>query len=234
MDVHASSVRLAAIRADELLEERTLSYDPEAVELIRRRSREQAAGRRAHDLGPVEGEVHRLAKRGVVLEQRPRGVEYESSGVQAPCPEEAAPVDAVWFCSLTAIPGMGYRCDNRSVSAAQNSSGSAGRVRGRPFAKGTSGNPSGRPKGLAKATRDLVGEDGMTTLVQVWWDIARDETRRDRDRLEASRLLADRGWGKPANFEPLEGDPLGLEDVEAAEFRAKIMRLADRTESDEA
>jgi hypothetical protein len=33
-------------------------------------------------------------------------------------------------------------------------------------------------------------------LVQLWWDIARDETRRDRDRLEASRLLADRGWGK--------------------------------------
>jgi hypothetical protein len=46
---------------------------------------------------------------------------------------------------------------------------------------------------------------------------ARDETRRDSDRLEASRLLADRGWGKAVNFEPVEGDPLGLEDVEAAE-----------------
>jgi hypothetical protein len=81
----------------------------------------------------------------------------------------------------------------------------------------------------------LVGEDGMA-LAQLWWDIARDETRRDSDRLEASRLLADRGWGTAANFEPLEGDPLGLEDVEkAAEaFRAKIMRLADRTESDDA
>jgi hypothetical protein len=45
--------------------------------------------------------------------------------------------------------------------------------------------------------------------------------------------LADRGWGKPASFEPLERDPLDLEDVEkAAEvFRAKIMCLADRTES---
>jgi hypothetical protein len=53
-------------------------------------------------------------------------------------------------------------------------------------------------------------------LVELWWSIAQDETRRDRDRLEASRLLADRGWGKAANFEPLEGDPLGLEDVEQA------------------
>jgi hypothetical protein len=50
----------------------------------------------------------------------------------------------------------------------------------------------------------------------------------DRDRLEASRLLADRGWGKAADFEPLEGDPLGVGDVEAAaeEFRARILRLA--------
>jgi hypothetical protein len=71
-------------------------------------------------------------------------------------------------------------------------------------------------------------------LAQLWWDIASDPMRRDSDRLEASRLLAERGWGKPAAFESLEGDPLGLEDVErAAEaFRAKIMRLADRMEPD--
>jgi hypothetical protein len=87
---------------------------------------------------------------------------------------------------------------------------------------------------LGKATRALLGEDGMA-LAQLWWDIARDETRRDRDRLEASRLLADRGWGKVANFEPLEGDPLGLEDAEAAaeEFRAKVMRLAESQSPDE-
>jgi len=40
--------------------------------------------------------------------------------------------------------------------------------------------------------------------------------RDERDRLEASRLLADRGWGKAPNFEPLEGDPLDLEDLERA------------------
>ena len=31
LDVHAASIRLAAISADELLDERTLPYDPEAV-----------------------------------------------------------------------------------------------------------------------------------------------------------------------------------------------------------
>src|SRR2546422_8444268 len=37
LDVHARSVRLAAVRADELLEERTLPYDEEAVERALRR-----------------------------------------------------------------------------------------------------------------------------------------------------------------------------------------------------
>ena len=32
LDVHAASVRLAAVRADELLDERTLPYDHAAVE----------------------------------------------------------------------------------------------------------------------------------------------------------------------------------------------------------
>jgi len=37
LDVHACSIRLAAVRADELLEERTLAYDEEAVERVLRR-----------------------------------------------------------------------------------------------------------------------------------------------------------------------------------------------------
>src|SRR6266849_5887650 len=37
LDVHARSVRLVAVRADELLEERTLPYDEEAVERVLRR-----------------------------------------------------------------------------------------------------------------------------------------------------------------------------------------------------
>jgi hypothetical protein len=93
--------------------------------------------------------------------------------------------------------------------------------------KGISGNPGGRPQGLARTTRELVGADGMA-LPQLWWDIARDESRRDSDRLEASKLLADRGWGKAAVFSPQEGDALDLASAEQAaeEFRAKILRLS--------
>src|SRR5437879_7577203 len=37
LDVHARSIRLAAVRADELLEERALPYDEQAVEQVLRR-----------------------------------------------------------------------------------------------------------------------------------------------------------------------------------------------------
>jgi hypothetical protein len=73
-------------------------------------------------------------------------------------------------------------------------------------------------------------------LVELWWSIASDPMRRDADRLEASRLLADRGWGKAAVFAPQEGDPFDLSDAEqtAEEFTAAILRLADGPESDRA
>ena len=91
----------------------------------------------------------------------------------------------------------------------QNVSTTQNRNRSGRWPKGILGNPGGRPQGLARATRELVGEDGIA-LAQIWWDIARDETRRDSDRLEASKLLADWGWGKAGVFSPQEGDPLDL------------------------
>jgi hypothetical protein len=65
-------------------------------------------------------------------------------------------------------------------------------------------------------------------LARLWWDIARDD-RRDRDRLEASKLLADRGWGKAATYEPQEGDPFDLANMEQAaeEFDREVARLAE-------
>jgi hypothetical protein len=115
------------------------------------------------------------------------------------------------------------------VSPVQNKGRTTGGVTGKGFRPGRSGNPSGRPQrsALAKATRELVGEDGMK-LAQFWVSIMQDETRRDSARLEASRLLADRGWGKAAVYQPQEGDPLDLALAEEAaeEFRAAILRLA--------
>jgi hypothetical protein len=112
--------------------------------------------------------------------------------------------------------------ESGAMNSVQNNGGTTGRITSAASCLAGSGNPGGGPKGLARATRELVGEDGMI-LVELWRSIASDPMRRDADRLGASRLLADRGWGKPATFESLEGDPLDLADVEAAaaEFRSR-------------
>jgi hypothetical protein len=98
---------------------------------------------------------------------------------------------------------------------------------------------------MASATTSLQGRSDE----QRFWDLHLDRllrlssahepktryecnTRRDADRLEASRLLADRGSDKAAVFAPQEGDPLDLSDTEAAaeEFCRRILRLAEAEE----
>jgi hypothetical protein len=112
------------------------------------------------------------------------------------------------------------------MSSVQNNGRGTGGVTGRGFMPGRSGNPGGRSQGLARATRELVGGDGQA-MAQLWWSIVQDKMQRTSDRLEASKLLADRGWGKAASYEPLEGDPLDLAALEGAaeQFRASVLRL---------
>src|SRR5438132_2379469 len=63
LDVHARSIRLAAVRADELLEERTLPYDEEAVEHALRR---WPAVRCCYEAGPTGFGLQRhLVGRGI-------------------------------------------------------------------------------------------------------------------------------------------------------------------------
>jgi transposase len=66
LDVHASSIRLAAIRGDELLDERTLPYDLEAVERSLRRWPEV---RCCYEAGPTGFDLYRhLVERGIACE----------------------------------------------------------------------------------------------------------------------------------------------------------------------
>ncbi len=63
LDVHARSIRLAAVRADELLEERTLPYDEEAVE---RAVRRWPGVRCCYEAGPTGFGLQRfLVERGI-------------------------------------------------------------------------------------------------------------------------------------------------------------------------
>jgi hypothetical protein len=99
--------------------------------------------------------------------------------------------------------------------------------------RGVSGNPGGRPKSLSRSTRELVGGDGLK-LAELWWSIARDASQKTSDRLEASRLLADRGWGKAADFKPIEDeDPLGLGEARER-LLAKLASVTELSLNDEA
>jgi hypothetical protein len=126
---------------------------------------------------------------------------------------------------------------DQAEPSAENSERTA--TRGRPFEKGISGNPGGRKKGLAGRVRETIGEDGES-LVGFWGAVLSGELRTVRtvldakgeptgktettyekvsvsDRLAVSKILAERGWGKPAEFVPIEdSNPLdfGIQEDE--------------------
>ena len=105
-----------------------------------------------------------------------------------------------------------------------------GGVTGRGFMPGHSGNPSGRPKGIAKSVREACGGD-PTMLVEGLLAIAAGEgvggkPARAADQIRATELLLAYGWGKPPAFAPVDGaNPLEENEVEA-----EIRRIAEELE----
>ena len=69
-----------------------------------------------------------------------------------------------------------------------------GGVTGKGFTPGVSGNPGGRPKGLSRRVRELVGEDGEA-IAEYMLSVMEDEHARTADRIEAGKWLANRGFG---------------------------------------
>lgn len=110
------------------------------------------------------------------------------------------------------------------MHAVQNNRGTtAGGVTGRGFAPGRSGNPGGRPKGLTRRVRELVGDDG-TAIAEFMYAVMADDGARTADRLEAARWLADRGFGKSHQSVEVALEAQERVDVEAfAAFAAKYL-----------
>jgi len=72
-----------------------------------------------------------------------------------------------------------------------------GGVTGHGFKPGQSGNPGGRPKGLSRRVRELVGDDGHE-IADFMFSVMADERARNADRIDAAKWLADRGFGRAA------------------------------------
>ncbi len=74
---------------------------------------------------------------------------------------------------------------------------------GRPFKKGQSGNPGGRPKAIAEV-RALAREQ-TDKAVKTLISIMDNSKAADAARAAAANSLLDRGWGRPAQV--VSGDP---------------------------
>jgi len=81
------------------------------------------------------------------------------------------------------------------------------RARGRPFAKGQSGNPGGRPKKTQEEV-DLIAacKEKTADALNVIQDLM-ENSKNDRVRLAAAEYVLDRAWGKPTQRHDLEPDP---------------------------
>ncbi len=90
------------------------------------------------------------------------------------------------------------------MSDAANSAGQQPnkRVVGRPFRKGQSGNPTGRPKALHELV-DLARAETAPTFQKIVW--LRDHADDQRVQLAAAQEILNRAWGKPT--QPLVGEP---------------------------
>jgi hypothetical protein len=74
----------------------------------------------------------------------------------------------------------------------------------KPFKKGKSGNPSGRPKEVAEVK--ALARQYTTEAIEGLVAIARSEKASDAARVAAWDKILDRGWGKPGQHHHHEGD----------------------------
>lgn len=96
---------------------------------------------------------------------------------------------------------------------------------GKPFVKGASGNPGGRPKGIAAKAREHT-DTAMQVLVE---GMADDD---HKVRIAAAREVLDRGWGKPVTMTAdvtKKLDDLGDDELDAAidSIRATLAAAAE-------
>jgi hypothetical protein len=130
-------------------------------------------------------------------------------------------------------------------------SGIKGRPRGRPFAKGQSGNPGGRPikpttieqRKLEADVRMLArdrGAEAIDKLVALMRGVVRVEIERKRvemsvppmTQLAAANALLDRGYGRPHQSVEMtgkDGDPIEHHEVSALEvIQSRLAAIRER------
>jgi Family of unknown function (DUF5681) len=75
---------------------------------------------------------------------------------------------------------------------------------GKPFQKGQSGNPGGRPREIAEVK--VLARSHMPAAIEVLVSIMKNVKASDAARVSAATALLDRGYGKPQQH--ITGDPV--------------------------
>lgn len=94
------------------------------------------------------------------------------------------------------------------------------------FAKGTSGNPGGRHKGVAEVVDLARSHSAMA--ISTLASIAQNPKAPEAARISASVALLDRAWGKPVQMAELtgkDGGPIETADVSAVEVARRLAFL---------
>jgi hypothetical protein len=87
--------------------------------------------------------------------------------------------------------------------------------RGKPFPKGVSGNPGGRPKETPEMKQmKEVARKRSIEAIEIAVEIMNDEKAKATDRLKAVDIILDRAWGRPTTaVEPEESERNGAEMI---------------------